>query len=366
MTHEYRYFSSDLLTGNVISELPLYGVNCSKRINDAGNFSGTFKLGTGIYHDQSLLDGTLPGRTALYMERDDVIIWGGILWSRAYQSESKTCQLAAQTFESYFDHVAIDANFVQQQVPQEQILINLVNTLQAQTANNIGLTLASMPTTGVNRTILIPGYEFHFGQEVIGQLTGVENGLEITIDILPSGITDKPTRQIRAGFPKLGNAVATSGLYYDYPGSIVRYWWNESGARGAVKAVALGHGDGFNKVRATAIDGAKIAAGWPAWWIVNSHPTVVDVNGIAAAARKDLEKYAIPYSRPTFEFDPDFGAKFESWNNLGDEIYIRVEDDRFPNGKIIQTRMMGWEISPAEGNGSEVLKISIEGEGDAS
>ena len=363
--HTYRYFTADLLTGNVLAELPLYGVYASKRVNEIGQLSGAFVLGTGFYSDQSFIDGTIPGRCAIYFERDDVIIWGGILWSRAYDSANKNLSITAQTFESYFDHVCVEANFVMQNVPQEQILISLVNTLQAQQGNNIGLTMASMPTTGVTRTVLIPGYEYHFATQVMSQITGVENGLEITVDILPSATPDRPTRRLRAGFPQLGNAIATSGLYFDYPGNVSQYWWNESGARGAVKAVALGHGDGFNKVRGQAIDGTKIANGWPAWWIVNSHPTIADVNAIAAAARNDLTKFAIPYSHPTFEFAPSATEVFSHWNDVGDEVFVRIEDERFPQGKVFSTRMLGWEFRPSENGELENLKIVTEGEGDA-
>ena len=362
MAHTYRYYTADLLTGTVISEMPFYGVFCSKKINEAGSFTGSFKLNSGMHDDQSLLDGSIPGRTCIYVERDGSLVWGGILWARTYASESKAIQVAGQTFESYFDHVCIDANFIQQDVEQTTILTNLVNLLQGQSGNNIGLLLGSMPTTGVVRTVLIPGYEYHFAQDVISQLIGVDNGLEMTIDIAATGTIDHPSRTIRVGYPKLGSAVTTSGLYYDYPGNITNFWWSESGSRGAVKAVALGHGDGFNKVRAQAVDGNKLGAGWPAWWIVNAHANIADIDEIAAAARKDLEKYAIPYSRPTFEFTADVGATFNSWNNLGDEVMIRIEDPRFPGGKIVQSRMIGWELTPSQSESPEVIKIVIEGD----
>lgn len=364
--HTYRYFVNDIMTGAGLGDLPLSRVHMNKRVNETGQFTGSFVLGTGIHHDQSLIDSSIPGRTALYVERDNELIWGGILWSRAYGSSDHVVQLTAQTFESYFDHVCVEANFVMQNIEQSQILFNLVNTLQAQQGNNIGLLMDPFPVTGVPRTVLIPGYEYHFASQVISQLIGVENGLEITIDIEPSSTFDRPTKTLRAGFPKLGRDIATSGLYFDYPGNVERFWWNESGARGAVKAVALGHGDGFSKVRGQAIDGGKIAAGWPAWWVVNSHPTITDVEAIAAAARNDLAKYAIPYSRPTLEFTMEAGAKFQSWNNVGDAVVARVEDYRFPAGKIFETRMLGWELKPSESDGMESLKIVVEGEDDAS
>lgn len=365
MVHEYRYISADLLTGAVVAEMPYYGVFASKKINESGSFNATFKLGTGVHHDQSLIDGSIPGRTATYILRDGTFVWGGIIWSRTYASESRTVQLTGQTFESYFDHVCIDANFIQQDVEQSTILTNLVNLLQSQQGNDINLDMATFPTTGVTRTVLIPGYEYHFAQDVITQLVGVDNGLEITVDIAPSGVPDQPTRTLRVGYPKLGNPVATSGMYYDYPGNISKFWWSESGSRGAVKAVALGHGEGFNKVRGQAIDGNKIADGWPAWWIVNSHPNVADMDGIQDASEADLAKYGIPYSRPTLQFTAEFGAGFNSWNNVGDEVFVRIEDPRFPGGKIVTTRMLGWEFSPAESESEEQIKLVIEGEDDA-
>lgn len=363
MAGTYRYFTQDIMSGGFLAELPVSDVYCSKKINEAGSFSGNLFLQRGDNtYNQILLNGSQPARTAIYVERNGTLVWGGIIWARSYASENQTLQLTGATFESYFDHVCIESNFIMQGIEQNLIFKNLIDALQAQQGNNIGLQQTSFPITGINRTVLIPGYEYHFAQDVVSQLVSEENGLEYTVDI--TGTPGAPVKTIRAGGPKLGSPIATSGLYFDHPGNITRYWWNESGTRGAVKAVALGHGDGFNKVRAQAINGGLISSGYPAWWRVTSHPNIATIDGITAAAYGDLQKYSMPYSKPTLEFTLEDNFPFDGWNKLGDEVTARLEDPRWPGGRVVSTRMIGWELRPAGAGGSEQFKIVIEDEGE--
>lgn len=250
-------------------------------------------------------------------------------------------------------------------VEQSQIFRNLINTLQAQTANNIGLTgMTSFPNTGVTRTVLVPGYEYHFGQTVIDQIVGVDGGLEYTIDVIPSGTIDRPTKLVKVGYPQLGNRGSASPLSYDYPGTIANYWWPESATRGATKVATLGHGSGNTSIRATAVDGNMIAAGWPAFWQVNTYGNIADVDGISAKARADLERLRMPYSRPTLELKSDVSTGFTGWNDVGSDVTVHIEDARFPNGFNTTSRMIGWELTTADSNSSEIVKFVIEGKED--
>jgi hypothetical protein len=361
----YRFYSADLLTGNILAELPLYGTYMNREINVPGNFTGTFKLGSGRHIDTDLLDGSIPGRTAVYCERNGTLIWGGIIWSRTYAAESKTCGLTAQTFESIFDHVVLENHFIMQYVEQSTILTNMINAIQAQASNNFGLTgMGSFPTTGVKRTVLVPGYEYHFAQTVLDQIIGVDGGLEYTIDVIPSGTIDRPTKLVRAAYPKLGDIGTASTLSYDYPGTVSNYWWPESSTRGATKVATIGHGSGQTTIRATAVDGNMLAAGWPAFWQVNTYGNIKDIDGISAKARGDLNLYRMPYSRPTIELKSDIGAGFDGWNKLGSTLSVHIEDARFPNGFDTVSRMLGWELTPADSNSTESVKFTIEGKED--
>lgn len=357
----YRYYTTDILTGAVMAELPLYGVYLDKGINSPGNFNGTFRLNTKRYSDASLLGGTTSGKMAIYVERNDTLIWGGILWSRTYDSTSQTIQLSGQTWESVFDHTVFRSHIIQQDIEQGALFKNLIDTLQAQAQNNFGFIMDVFPDTGVKRTVLLPSYDFPFVIEGVSALSDVDNGLEYTVDILPTvGTPDTPRKKIRVGFPKLGSLVSVSGNVYDYPGTIQNYWWPENAAQGATRVAALGAGDGNKVLRAVSNDLGKLNGGWPSWWQVNKYANLGTQKQVTARAIRDLKKKRIPVTVPTFELAQ--GALFSSWNNVGDYFRVTIQDPRFPTGKSVTERMVGWSLSAQTDDTEEILKFAIEGD----
>jgi hypothetical protein len=100
---EYRYFLTDLLTNNIIAEVPFSGVSFQRANRRAGSFSGSIPF---IEETKSmnLYEATMPGRTGLYITRNGVCVWGGIIWRRSYSSDSKELQVEGAEFMSYFYH----------------------------------------------------------------------------------------------------------------------------------------------------------------------------------------------------------------------------------------------------------------------
>ena len=352
----YRYYTEDLLTGaQTGDDLPFYGVWCNRQLNQAGEFTATFRLGSNRHVDTDMLAATIPGRTAVYIERNGTLIWGGIIWSRTYAAQATYVQLTGQTWESIFDHVVMENHFIMQYVDQSTIFANMINALQAQAGNNFGLTgMGSFGTSGVTRTVLVPGYEYHFAADIVSQVVGVDGGLEYTID---------PDKLVRVGYPYLGDQV-NSDLAYDFPGTLANYWWPESATRGATKVGVIGKGSGTTTMRSTAVDGNMLNAGWPAFWQVNSYPNIADGDGISAKARGDLDRLRMPYSRPTLELKSDIGEGFTGWAKLGNTLTAHFDDARFPNGFTSTSRMLGWELTTADSDSSEIVKFYIEGHED--
>lgn len=100
---EYRFFLTDLLSNEIISEVPFKDVSFSRQIRRAGDFSGKIPFipqtkGLNLY------ESTMPGRTGLYVMRNGVCVWGGIIWSRSYDVLSKELDVSAAEFISYFYH----------------------------------------------------------------------------------------------------------------------------------------------------------------------------------------------------------------------------------------------------------------------
>lgn len=361
---EYRYYTADLLTEAVIAEMPLFGVQADSIISSAGVFTGSFLLGTGIFLDDSLLEGSEPGKVALYMERDGTLIWGGIVWSRKYDASTKQMDITALEFESYFDHVVIETNFVKQSVGMYQIFKDLVDLLQLQDGCDLNFI-----TSGINvshpssilRTSLIPAYEYHYAADVVQDLITPEDGFDYVIDVVPSGIQDKPLKVLRVGYPLLGVTVQESTLTFDYPGNIDTYTWTESATNAGVKFGGIGAGSGSKMLRADTVDSDLRTAGYPSWWYVKANKdlgTQAEVNKYAAALR---QRYRMPVGSPTFELKADRIPMFDAWNDLGAQFQVYIEDARFPDGKTINSRFLAWSLTPAENNRPETLKLTIEG-----
>lgn len=97
---DYRYFAVDLLTNNILAELPLTGVSFSRSLREAGTFSGSVTANENTFN-LNLYANTLPGRTAIYVTRNNVCVWGGIIWTRSYNIVDKTLEISASEFTSY-------------------------------------------------------------------------------------------------------------------------------------------------------------------------------------------------------------------------------------------------------------------------
>ena len=98
---QYRYFTTDLLTNTVLAEIPFSGVSFERSIKAAGSFSGSIPV-IPETASMNIYDSTMPGKTGLYVVRDQECIWGGIIWSRSYDVVEKMLSVNASEFTSYF------------------------------------------------------------------------------------------------------------------------------------------------------------------------------------------------------------------------------------------------------------------------
>ncbi|URP22173.1 minor tail protein [Microbacterium phage Big4] len=99
----YRYFTVDLLTNEILTEIPLRGVSYACALKAGGKFSGRIPI-TAETFSMDLYNSTMPGNTGLYVVRNGKAVWGGIIWARSYDFDSKDLQVSASEFTSYFYH----------------------------------------------------------------------------------------------------------------------------------------------------------------------------------------------------------------------------------------------------------------------
>ena len=99
----YRYYVEDLISGKKLAELDFRGVSYKLALNAAGDFSGSLVV-KDKDNASNLYNATLPGVTALYVLRNGVCVWGGIIWEREYIPEDKKLTVSASEFTSYLHH----------------------------------------------------------------------------------------------------------------------------------------------------------------------------------------------------------------------------------------------------------------------
>jgi hypothetical protein len=355
----YRYYTTDILTEDVLGDLPLYQVQPDRVLSGIGTLTGKLKLGTGIFLDQDLKVASQPGRVALYMERDGVIIWGGIIWGRKYNSNEKAYDIIAQSWESIFDHVPMLDDIILETYDQQVVFKTIITLMQLQPYNNFNLDLSQIPTDGnVIRSTLFAGYEYHMVSEAINQLIQADNGFDYTIDIVPSAFQDQPDKVIRTGYPRLGTDSEVS--FWDYPGGIQSYTWNESASSGGTMFAGLGEGAGVDQKRAVTPAQDLLDQGYPAWWVVRSNPFLTTDAEISTFTAAQRDRYKMPVGSPEFTLKSDRIPEFTEWQALGNNFSVYIQDERFPTGQLITSRMIGWTLQVESQDQAEVLSFNIE------
>jgi hypothetical protein len=103
---EYKYIFCDFVTDEVIAEIPLKDVSYGRNIRDAGTLSGSIPVIDDTFN-LDLYGNTLPGKTSIYVLRNNVCVWGGIIWSRTYNIKERTLNINASEFISYLSHRSV-------------------------------------------------------------------------------------------------------------------------------------------------------------------------------------------------------------------------------------------------------------------
>ena len=363
MATSYRYLFADLLTNQVLAELYLTGVQFTQQLNTSGTLSGNILLTDATEVNTNVINATIPGRTAVYVDRNGVLVWGGIIWHREYDSESQHIQITAREFLSYFERRKITSDLVFSNVDQLTVASSLVNYAQSVSNGNIGVIIPSA-TSAVNVSRTFYGYEYKTVYDAIldlsrGGSTGVGSfGFDFTISVAYDG-SGNPIKTLNFGYPRLGTAyssTSTTAPVFEFPaGNVISYSYPEDGSIAA--SIVYGIGSGSNEGKTLAVPATSsstwFSAGWPVLEEVVSYLDVTDANLLTALAAGQLAATQYPPTTlkivaPPYQ-DPQFGSY-----SIGDDVRVRISDDRFPNGLDSTYRLVALNVSPGEASGERV------------
>lgn len=356
----YTYRLFDLLTSAPLGQWPFRVDSFSRSINEAGELNASLFLS-----DRTAVKGwdpeTIERRTALYVVRDTVPVWGGVIWRARPVDGATKASIYAQTFESYLDHREIRTSAVFTQADQLDIVRSLLTTMQADPRGNIALT-ASQNDSGVLRDRTYNGWERPLLLTTVQQLAEVIDGFEFTVDV-GMDANGEPTRTMVLGYPQLG---AARGLVLEYPGSIVDYEWPTDGISSANALSALGAGEGTSMLIRDGVSqraADELAAGYPILEKSVSYKDVTSVTTLQAHADEDLDAAVGDVTIPTVVLRDTFPV-FGTYA-LGDTVRIRITSPYHPArpdgspGVDRRARIVGWKVTPPDGDKPEKIELTL-------
>jgi len=371
MATQYRYLFADLITNDILAELPLTNVSFTQTLNTPGAFSGTI-LGSDINETGYDITGsTIPGRTAIYVDRDGVLIWGGIIWLRTWDTDSQHFSFQAREFGSYFERRRITDNFmdgdqalVYENEDQLFIAQDLLTLAQDLAGGDIGVVVPTN-VSGIDVTRVYYAYEFKDVWGAIKDLSNQQDGFDFNIDVAYDSNLE-PRKYAQTAYPFRGitfNANNADALVFEFPGNIVAYEWPDDGSVVANKMYGVGPQSNEAKIVAVATAPTdQIAAGYPLLEDTVSYTDQYDPTILYQQTLGEVTAKQVPVVTPKIVI-PAYASPVLGSYKTGDECLLRITDDRFPNngsgfGLSQVYRIVAISVQPGE-DGPERVTLTL-------
>lgn len=366
---QWTYLVCDLLTNVPLAELPLTGVSYSKVLNGSGQLRGSFQVENRRSPRRRVrdpYDATMPCRRCVYVLRDGVPQWGGIIWTSAYDSRTGKVTIGCGDWWSYFDHRKVlpvlswpidvefeVANLVVSQtgVDQNALTRYLVTLAQSHTGGNLGIVFDNPgSTSGIPRDRTWVGYELADVGEELRRLTQVLDGPDLTFDVSPAlDANGRPVRLMRQGDPWLGQQ--GSAWVWELDGNVTSYTWPRDGTRYAKTAYAVGKGMDFGTPIAASRDITRPS--WPLMETETGYTSVESPDVLQDHADYDQQVARLPVALPTLTVRGDRSPAIGEWG-VGDDGRVLIEDDFVPRGIDTTMRIVRADVTPGEDSVDEV------------
>lgn len=352
------YIFGDVLTGEVIQEISCSGVSMSRGFGQ-GEMRATFSLDQSGKDNRDLLAATQEGRCYVIAERYKTPIWGGIVWSRTYQSQAKVFELYCRAFEHYPEYRFVRSDLVYTSQEQRNIFRDLWVQMTA-VPNSLKVDIPASFSTVISKSLTVKSFEYKTYREAMDAVAngGPVDGFDWTIDI--SRVGGVYVKTLRIGYPTLG---ATEPVIFDYSGQILNYWQNGSMAKHGTHIYGLGAGEGSTMLAQEVIHSDLMSGGFPRFDVAVSFKDITNaavLTGLSIQAA-DVRKAGRPIMTVEIRgtLDPEFGSY-----GLGDAVKIYFRDPRHPDpaDRVFTSRILGWEYYPPSDDSVEFARLVFEGE----
>jgi len=328
MPGSWKVLYTNLKTGDVLGQLPVESLSYTETLNRDGGFSISMPLVTTTAADKldnqvsalQITDATLDvGATGIFFQRDQRILWGGLVWTIDADVAANTMNIAGAGLMSYFRHRFITDTTTYTATDQLEMARLLIDKAQAVGGGNIGVSTSDTNTSGVLRDRTYYGYEYKNFAEAITQLAEVQNGFDFYIDSFFDS-NNEIASEFRSVYPATGRR--TSFVFdIDNNCQALRFTVNGSSLGNAVYAIGAGNGE--DMLRSEVTDTSGLAAR-PKLEKVTSHKNVSVTSTLQTHADRELSRSVQPVKTLGLTVYPDVDPVLGSYI-VGDQVYVRGE-----------------------------------------
>lgn len=339
----YRYLYGDALTDTLAGELPLESLKFGEVLNGPGALSASLPLDSAISASE-----LVPGRTSLYIERDGVIVWGGLLWTMRMEVDTNAAELGAEGFWSLIRNRRLTDNVTFTATEQTTIAASLLTALAGKPGGDHRITPAAS-ATGVLRDRTYISWERKNAAEAIEELAQVRDGFDFRVACRWSG--SSIVREFFTSYPATGRRTE---------------WVLDVGTNAELLSVEVdattmvttahvkGEGEGTDALLAT-VSNASILGSYPLLEDLTAYSDVTNRSTLEAHARRRLDRGAAPVVIPSVTLyagrEPFIGSFI-----VGDQVRVRCSyglidiDDLF--------RITAWEAEVSDAGEAVSLTLA--------
>lgn len=351
----YRYLFADMMTGDIIAELPLQQVSFQRLLNGAGAFNALLKTGDSKVSALDWVDAVQEARTAIWVDRDGVLQWGGVLWTvrpATSKGASQGLRLKGAETWSYYARRFFTVDRTWANADQAQIVSDIVTWAQS-VSGSYSVTVPAVVNTGITRSLVLTADQFVNIAQEIQDLAAMYQGLDFAIDWQYVGTPGTPTATLNVSYPRRGLAAASSNLVFELPGNIVDYDWPRDGSVRADTVHAVGSGSGPSMLRSSTTNTALLTAGYPLLEAVTSYKDVRDQAILDGHATSDINLLSQPSELSMVSVRADADPILGQYT-VGDEARFLLTNEDWPAptgggaGKDANYRITGYTVYPPD------------------
>ena len=363
---EWRVLHTELVGGAILGELPVTAAQFGVALNAAGRFQCTLpleadpaRLRLPIYAggssdldadvDLVTMANLTPGTTAVWFDRDGVLLFGGIVWAVSADVDGNTLTVAGEGPHSYLRRRAIRSTLTYTATDQLDIVRALIDHAQGMTNGTIGITYATTDS-GVTRDRTYLAFERKNIGEAIEQLAAVEGGFDWRYD--HNYVAGIPTWLAGFTYPATGR---TTEMVFEVGTncSITNYETDGSTITNLVDV--FGAGTAAETLTAT-VHNTALQGPYPILEATETHSDVLVLATLELYGRRRLARGAGPTRRVqlnTFaDTDPTLGSYI-----CGDRVRVRADHGWLQMDETMRITEIGVSVQ----GGAETVSLALAG-----